>query len=630
MTLVLDHRLSLGEAPGLHAFVIGVGELRYGDATGVYPFGLTSISGAARSASDMVRWLMDHSTDLPRPLATIRALISPTSVADAALSHGAPPTTDNFLDDLFAWRADASTSTENVALFFFSGWGFGIRNDAALVMGDFGMPARPLMSRTVSFDSIYLGMSPVYAGGNVATTQFYFVDAGRGFAQDSEAYLSSVVQAFDLVPAGRRDIRIAPIFYSSVAGGLPLARIGGPTLFGQALIESLNGEAAEPTDYYRAGRRTWRVSVGSLNAALERKFSGPNSHGQAFTLGGKVVDTTICNVEPPKTKALVVDKRQGARGPGTHVLIAGVSSYPHGIGGDAEPADIDFGIEQLTSAAASAYRFFQWLTENRQLSPAPLTTVRLLLSPSPIETRENPTILEHGGDRCTLQNFLIAASEWRNDASTHRDNVTIFYFAGHGVQREKPDSVLLLEDFGGPGGGPLRNAVDVQNIFLGMAPSEQRNDIARNQLYFIDTCRLQPKDLDEYHHMNTTSTFEIFKSGVDDRYAPVYHATAAGSTAYGVPGGQTIFNKMLIDALKGNGLKKRIIEGLPKKALTIGGLSDALNRRMKSWRDKNGGTQNYSLEGNAKNKTVLWWDPQATDSRAASKIIPAPRRDGRR
>jgi hypothetical protein len=615
MTLILDNREALKGTPGLHAFIVGAGDLPHaGTSEAVRPFGLTLVEGAARSASEIVRWLIAHQDSLPVPLVTVRALISPTSILEKAFAKVAPPTLENFLDSLFEWREDACGSKEDVTLFFFSGWGFGIRNDAALVLSDFGAPSRSLMSRTVSFDSIYLGMSPTFAGKQIATTQFFFVDAGRGYLEGSDAYLSSVSQAFDLVPAGLRDIRIAPIFYSSVAGGLPFARVDGLTFFGEALLESLNGDAAEPTDEYRGGRRIWRVSIGSLNATLERKFSGESTHGQALTLGGKVVDTTICYVDAPKTKALVIDnRRQGIPGPGTHILIAGVSSYPHCIGGVAEPAGLDLGIEQLTSAATSAYRLFRWLVEDKHLSPAPLMTVRLLLSPAPEEVRSDPTIFEHGGDRCTLQNFLAAASEWRNDASTHRDNVTIFYFAGHGVQRENPDSVLLLEDFGGPGGGPLRNAVDVQNIFLGMAPSEQRSEIARTQLYFMDTCRLQPRDLDNYHHMNTTATFEIYKRGTDDRYAPIFHAAAAGSSAYGVPGGQTVFSKLLLDALKGSALNTEAVDGRMSKVLSIHSLDRALEAGIKAWQAATGGSQEYALEGKSKDKAVFWWDALTGD-----------------
>ncbi|MGY2932031.1 hypothetical protein ACVWZ6_001633 [Bradyrhizobium sp. GM6.1] len=580
------------------------------DKARMHPFGgLTPVPGAARAASAMVRWLIDHRKDLPRPLATIRALLSPISVIDPDFAHVAPPTSDHFLDDLFAWREDACSAPENVTLFFFSGWGIGVRNDAALVLGDFGMPSRPFMSRTVSFDSIYLGMSPMFAGEAVAATQFYFVDAGREFVGESGADLSSVLHAFDLVPLGRRDIRIAPIFYSSVIGGVPLARREGSTFFGEALLESLNSDAAEPTDRYRDGRRLWRVSVGSLNAALERKFSSKRFERQGLTLGGKVVDTTICYVDAPKTKALVVDNRKTTRGPGMHVLIAGVSRYPHGIGGDAEPADIDLGIEQLSSAATSAYRLFRWLTEGRRFS-VPLTTVRLLLSPSLGETQVDVGMLEAGGDRGTLQNFLAAAAEWRTDAAGHPDNVTIFYFAGHGVQRGNPDSVLLLEDFGSPGGGPLRNAVDVDNIFLGMAPSEQRSGIARTQLYFIDTCRLQPRDLDNYQHMSTTATFEIYKRGTDDRRAPIYHASSPGSAAYGVPGGQTVFNKVLLDALKGDAAKEEMVGGVIRKMLSVNGLDSALEAGMASWRAETGGAQDYALTGLAKDKNVLSWDAQ--------------------
>ena len=48
--------------------------------------------------------------------------------------------------------------------------------------------------------------------------------------------------------------------------------------------------------------------------------------------------------------------------------------------------------------------------------------------------------------------------------------MTIFYFAGHGVQRTQRDAVLLLDDFGAPGGESLANTVDANHLFDGMVP----------------------------------------------------------------------------------------------------------------------------------------------------------------
>ena len=127
--------------------------------------------------------------------------------------------------------------------------------------------------------------------------------------------------------------------------------------------------------------------------------------------------------------------------PGVHALVIGVSSYPFLTDGAHAVAD-PWGMGQLTSTAASAFKMFEWLERTRAKLPVPLATCRVLLSPSPQEPHLNGV-----ADAATTMNVLAAANEWRNDASSNRDNVTFFYFAGHGVQRTKEDAVMCLEDF---------------------------------------------------------------------------------------------------------------------------------------------------------------------------------------
>ena len=132
---------------------------------------------------------------------------------------------------------------------------------------------------------------------------------------------------------------------------------------------------------------------------------------------------------------------------GLQAFIIGVSSYPHLPGASAARTKFDFGMQQLASPALE------------------------------------------------LLNFLTAAAEWQSDAAADTRNICLFYFSGHGVQRKSSDSVLLLEDFGDHRGGMLRNAVDLDTIFHGMAHSSEQPKIAKTQLYFVDACRVEPKKI---------------------------------------------------------------------------------------------------------------------------------------
>ena len=55
---------------------------------------------------------------------------------------------------------------------------------------------------------------------------------------------------------------------------MPYSKTNGLTVFTEILLECLNGKAAEPTEEYRKGKRLWRISVNSLNDALEKELSG--------------------------------------------------------------------------------------------------------------------------------------------------------------------------------------------------------------------------------------------------------------------------------------------------------------------------------------------------------------------
>lgn len=619
MTLVIDNRLDLGDNPGVHALIVGVSDMPHTaggwGSRAEETFGIQSVEGAAISAYRFYDWLIEQSQHLPRPLATVRLLLSPMD--GTAFPVQAPiesASLDNFLAALYDWRADATTHQDHVTFFYFAGWGFGVSNDIALVLSDFGRPSRPLMWSTVSFDNIYWGMSPSFIDKDVATTQFYFVDAGRAYFREAMPYLSSVTAAFNLAPKVQRDVRNAPVFYSSVAGGLPFSRIGGTTLFGESLLNCLKGQAAEAADEYVGGERRWRVSVNSLNAALEREFDKlrkelGESFPQNYALGGTVKDATICYLPAaPPMKALVVDRRK-ERGdnPGLHVVIAGVSSYSHGKGGRGTPARIDLGIEQLSSAATSAYLLCRWLLDHQDRLSVPLATLRVLLSPVADEIVRTPALADFG-DRCTLQNFLRAAGEWRDDAAKHSGSSTLFYFAGHGAQRTKGDSVLLFEDFGDGVGGPLRNAVDMENVFFGMAPSRDRKRIARTQLYFVDACRVRPAVFRNYQFMHTTAVFDIDELERDDRKAPIFFAATSGSLAYAVPGQQTTFSRVLLDCLNADAVHTDPSVGDGRTLISIHSLDRGLQAGIEVSNKKTGADQEYALEGIAKDAVVFAWD----------------------
>ena len=250
---------------------------------------------------------------------------------------------------------------------------------------------------------------------------------------------------------------------------------------------------------------------------------------------------------------LIVDNRTQLQGnPGVHALIAGVSFYEHLPQGGPVPAPDNFGMEQLSSTALTAYRTYEWLISRQQKLPLPLASVRLLLSPSAGEIAAEPAMAATGVNRCSRTNFATEVRQWRDDAGTHNDNITLFYFAGHGVQRSRNDAVLLLEDFGDPNEGTLHHAAEIINIFNGMAPpSSSLKKMARTQFYFVDACRVLPTAFKNFEKMTVPDIFNVELSGTDDRKAPIFFATVPGVKAYALKNEQTLFSKALIKCLNG-------------------------------------------------------------------------------
>ena len=279
--------------------------------------------------------------------------------------------------------------------------------------------------------------------------------------------------------------------------------------------------------------------------------------------------------------------------PGLHAFIVGASSYPFLTGG-AKVQPNTYGMRQLSAAATSADRVWQWIRNNSARLATPLATCRLLLSPSPSESGLTAPV-----EPATLANFLRDAAGWREDARTHRDNATLFYFAGHGIQRDKDDSLLLLEDFNEPGGGILRNAVDMHTLGYGMSPSKSQPDIARTQLYFIDACRLQPEDLRDFERQNPTAVFTVELNGRDDRSAPVFYAALPNSAAYAVPDWQNLFSMALLKCLDGAGAEsvEDPTNGTRRWRVSVYSLTYALQREMRDLKNRLGGDQEFVPSG---------------------------------
>jgi hypothetical protein len=269
---------------------------------------------------------------------------------------------------------------------------------------------------------------------------------------------------------------------------------------------------------------------------------------------------------------LVVDNRATVAGPGLHAFIVGVSEYLH-MPDPGPNIDLDraFGMAKLASPALSAFRIYQWLTGLGKGSLAvPLKTCRLLLAPSALEKQREPALTQiPDAGPATRDDFVDAAHGWRSDASDAEQSITLFYFAGHGVRKESEESIITLEDFGQPNRPRLQNAVSVDNLRKGMAPTPSRPVVAATQFYFVDACRNTPQQMSSFAAMPTPITWDPEANLLDKRATPTYFAVVDGGLAIARKGTTTVFCEALLHAL-GRGAEVAVDDGSwPVTSLTL-------------------------------------------------------------
>jgi hypothetical protein len=245
--------------------------------------------------------------------------------------------------------------------------------------------------------------------------------------------------------------------------------------------------------------------------------------------------------------ALVIDNRAAVQGPGVHALIIGVSDYLNLPDAGEPSSEATWSLNKLTSPTLSAFKVFDFIrTTGLRL---PLKTVRLLLSPSQVELNAEPALAAAGATRANRAALDKFAADWRNDAAARPDDMTLFYFAGHGTQRGPEEAVLMLEDFL-TGASPLGRCFEIGNVRGGMAPSPTFPNIALTQFYFVDACMDRNAKLKTFVNPTVPEVFGVELNVVDRRAAPLMYSTVDGAIALGRSGKPSHFAEALVLALQ--------------------------------------------------------------------------------
>ena len=227
--------------------------------------------------------------------------------------------------------------------------------------------------------------------------------------------------------------------------------------------------------------------------------------------------------------------------PRLHAFIIGVGDYPHLGGGSGAPAVDALGLSQVTTPRFTAPAIAQWLLGSYVNTACPLGSIELLVSPA-------TTIPVNGAPiqaaAATMNGVRAAFTQWFNRCGKRADNVTLFYFCGHGLARV--NQYLLPEDFGDPAiPNRWQNCMDFDGLKVGM-----RSCAAQTQFFFVDACRETPfgvlTQLQVQGDPLVTSTFSDTVA-----CSSAYYATTQGRQAFGPDNDVTYFGRAPLSCLKG-------------------------------------------------------------------------------
>ena len=282
--------------PGTHALVIGVSDyLHFADGSDPTQdgesFQMEQLSAAARSASEFASWLLNDYRCPSAPLHSIRVLLSPSGGEEIApgiahlLNGDFSATLANVEAALLEFRQACNSHTDNVLVVYVAGHGVQLTKHGAIVLlSDVGDDTHlRKLQGAINMEGIHDSMNQP----DTARTQFWFVDACRQKPSIARRF-ESMDGALTLdVPTGSTET--SPLFLATATGKEAYARIGGVTLFNEALMWVLNGGVAVGPEDGRID--SWHIPVTELIRRLPdrvRALAVAEDAEQSVDIAGKI------------------------------------------------------------------------------------------------------------------------------------------------------------------------------------------------------------------------------------------------------------------------------------------------------------------------------------------------------
>jgi hypothetical protein len=320
-----------------HAFVVGVSHYPFADGPEATAdgesFGITNLTGAAKSASDIAAWLLNEYRNPDAPLASVRVLLSPTDGEELdervarELAGPSPATRDSVVSEFDEFRQACRENPDNIAFVYFAGHGIQLNKRGAVVLlHDFGVMGKG--NKLYGSIDVAGCRDAMDETGN-AHHQIWFSDACRQFPEIARKF-ETLAGAYT-ADEGVGQVDASPLFLASSSRESAFGAVGGTTILSDALLEALRADAAVgPTN----DCDDWHVSTTALIRTLQGKVDAilAGREEQTIDITGRVREMVAHRFAKPPHVDIVVN-----------LLPADASPVPvHELLFDGEmPQDID-------------------------------------------------------------------------------------------------------------------------------------------------------------------------------------------------------------------------------------------------------------------------------------------------
>lgn len=260
----------------------------------------------------------------------------------------------------------------------------------------------------------------------------------------------------------------------------------------------------------------------------------------------------------PEVPGLFVNPEWEEGTPGTFAVVIGVSAYPYLDGGARRTPGYDtFGLGQLFVSAATAYRFFLWLSSRYGYPAAPPAKCWLLLSPTAEELAKlgAGTVEELGAAPANLINCDEAIKWWSDTMeqlprAAAEQSRGLFFFSGHGLEVWQERQILLPTDYLRPPGRNVNDAISTANLRKGLASNP-----VPHQFLFVDACRNDVRELRQYVVEGKEILNVRQAAGTNpDAFTGLLYAATSGTQTWQpqeLAKGYSLFGGAVVDGLDG-------------------------------------------------------------------------------